>query len=338
MSEQKEQAEKSVQAEQNVQGEKSVQVEKNVQTGLQRDELVHVTVPMEWVGEMVRDVMKEQLRIPRKVIRKLVEGQGVLVNGKHVWLSTRLAEGDMLRLMLPAEQSEYILPEPIPFCTVYEDAEVLVVEKQAGLIVHPTSGHFTGTLANGVVWSWQRRGVVAKFRPVHRIDQYTSGLIVIAKNHFAHTRLTAQMMERTVERSYLAVVHGELTDDSGLIDGPIERSDEDRRVRVVRPDGQEARTEYRVLERYGAGTLVELKLHTGRTHQIRVHMKHIGHPLFGDAMYQDGDDSEWIARQALHAQVLGFTHPRTEERMRFVAALPDDMQRLTERLRSRRET
>jgi 23S rRNA pseudouridine1911/1915/1917 synthase len=297
-----------------------------------RDELLHLTVGPEWAGKMVRDVMREKLRMPRKVIRKLVESQGVLVNGQHVWLSTRLQEGDSLRLVMRAEESEEILPEPIPFCVVYEDEDVLVVEKQAGLIVHPTAGHYTGTLANGVVWSWRRRGVKAKFRPVHRIDRYTSGLIVIAKHHFAHSRLTKQMMERTIERSYLAVVHGAVASDAGVIDAPIDRSDEDRRVRVVRPDGQEARTEYRVVERFDAGTLVELKLHTGRTHQIRVHMKYIGHPLFGDALYYDGDDSEWIGRQALHARVLGFTHPRTGEFLRFESALPDDMARLVERL------
>ena len=303
---------------------------------MNRDELCSLTVDAELDGKMVREVLKDHLLMSRKIIRKLVEGEGVLVNGKHTWLSWRLREGDTLRLLLPTEESEDILPEPIPFATVYEDEDVLVVNKQAGLIVHPTHGHWTGTLANGVVHAWKERGVTARFRPVHRIDQHTSGLLVIAKNHYALKLLAGQLKERTFERSYTAIVHGRVEPDEGQVDGPIERSDEDYRVRVVRPDGQAARTDYRVVERFGAfGTQVRLQLHTGRTHQIRVHMQHIGHPLFGDSMYGTGDDAEWIERQALHAQVLGFVHPRTGESMRFEAPLPEDMERLAEALRSR---
>ncbi|MGB8955049.1 MAG: RluA family pseudouridine synthase [Tumebacillaceae bacterium] len=302
---------------------------------MNRDELCSLTVDAALDGQMVRDVLRHHLQMSRKLIRKLVEGEGVLVNGKHTWLSWRLQEGDTLRLLLPTEESEDILSEPIPFATVYEDEDVLVVNKRAGLIVHPTHGHWTGTLANGVVHAWKERGVTARFRPVHRIDQHTSGLLVIAKNHYALKLLAGQLMERTLERSYTAIVHGRVEWDEGRIEGPIDRSDEDRRIRVVRPDGQEARTDYRVVERFGMiGTLVSLKLHTGRTHQIRVHMQYIGHPLFGDAMYGTGDDAAWIERQALHAQVLGFVHPRTGETLRFEAPLPEDMAQLLDALRS----
>jgi 23S rRNA pseudouridine1911/1915/1917 synthase len=300
-----------------------------------RDELVTMTIGAELAGQMVRDILRERLLMSRKIIRKLVEGQGILLNGQHVWLSWRVQEGDVLRLTLPAEESEDILPEPIAFASVYEDDDVLVVDKQAGLIVHPTVGHWTGTLANGIVFDWQQRGIQAKFRPVHRIDQHTSGLIVIAKNHYAHKLLGAQMMERSIERAYAAVVHGVFAEPGGLVEGPIGRSDDDFRVRVVRGDGQEARTEYRVVEQFARGALIELRLHTGRTHQIRVHMKHIGHPLFGDAMYGDAEaDAAWIGRQALHAKLLGFVHPRTGEKMRFESALPQDMAGLVERLRT----
>ncbi|PWK06625.1 RluA family pseudouridine synthase [Tumebacillus permanentifrigoris] len=318
-----------------------------------RDELARLAIGEDLAGLMVKDVLRDRFEMSRKIIRKLVEGQGVLVNGEHVWLTWRLRAGDELRLLLPVEESEDILPEPIPFRSVYEDEDVLVIDKPAGLIVHPTTGHWTGTLANGVVYDWKLRGVSARFRPVHRIDQHSSGLIVVAKNHYAHKLLGEQMKQRTVERLYEAVIHGVMEEARGLVDAPIERSDEDRRVRKVRKDGQEARTAYRVLERYPfadpnpeefivvpggqikpGGTRVELKLFTGRTHQIRVHMQHLGYPLFGDAMYYKGDDSAWIERQALHAKLLGFEHPRTKEWMRFQSPLPNDMEQLVERLRA----
>jgi 23S rRNA pseudouridine1911/1915/1917 synthase len=298
-----------------------------------RDELYSLTIDAELAGKKIKDVLQKRLKMSRRVIRKLVEGQGVLLNGEPTWLSWRLAEGDHLRLLLPAEESVDILPQPIPFQSRYEDDDVLVVEKQAGLIVHPTSGHWTGTLANGVVYDWQQRGIVARFRPVHRIDQWTSGLLLIAKNHHAHQFLSRQLMARSIDRAYTAIVHGEIEQDEGLIEGPIGRSDEDFRIRVVREDGQPASTEYRVSERFEKGTQVDLKLHTGRTHQIRVHMKHIGHPLYGDAMYGTTDDAEWIGRQALHAKLLGFVHPRTGEKMLFESPLPEDMRQLVEKLR-----
>ncbi|MBL0387959.1 RluA family pseudouridine synthase [Tumebacillus sp. ITR2] len=316
------------------------------------DELARLEIGEDLTGKMVKEVLRDELEMSRKLIRKLVEGRGVLLNGEHVWLTWRLKAGDVLNLVLPAEESEDILPEPIPFTNVYEDDDVLVIDKAAGLIVHPTTGHWTGTLANGVVYDWKQRGVSARFRPVHRIDQHTSGLIVVAKNHYAHKLLGEQMKERTIERVYEAIIHGVMEEARGLVDAPIARSDEDRRVRKVRKDGQEARTAYRVLERYPfssagpeefivvpggqikpGGTKVELKLFTGRTHQIRVHMKHLGHPLFGDAMYYEGDDAAWIERQALHAKVLGFEHPRTKEWLRFESPLPADMEQLVEKLR-----
>jgi len=299
------------------------------------DELHASIVGPDWAGQMVRDVLRDNLQMSRKIVRKLVEGQGVLVNGRHVWLSWRLAEGDALCLRLPAEESEDILAEEIPFDTVYEDEDVLVVNKPAGLIVHPTHGHWTGTLANGVVWSWQQRGIVARFRPVHRIDQYTSGLLVIAKNHYALKLLAEQMKARTIRRTYAAVVHG-VPPAEGHVHAPIGLSDSDRRIRVVRAEGQEAITDYRVIEPFGSrGAQVELRLQTGRTHQIRVHMQHLGHPLFGDAMYGTGTDDAWITRQALHAQELGFVHPRTGDAMHFQLPLPADMRQLVERLRLR---
>lgn len=302
-----------------------------------KDELYALTIDQEWAGKQIKEVLQKRLHMSRRVIRKLVAAQGVLVNGEPIWLSWRLAEGDHLRLILPAEESVDILPEPITFQNVFEDEDVLVVEKRAGLIVHPTSGHWTGTLANGVVYDWQQRGIVARFRPVHRIDQWTSGLLVIAKNHHAHQLLSRQMMERTIDRAYTAIVHGVLERDEGLVVGPIGRNDDDFRVREVRADGQEASTEYRVTDRFAEGTQVDLKLHTGRTHQIRVHMKHLGHPLFGDAMYGTTDDQRWIERQALHAKLLGFVHPRSGEKMLFQSPLPEDMCRLVERLKGNSE-
>lgn len=298
-------------------------------------EIVSYTVPPEHEGKLVKDLIRNQLAISRGLLRKVVGAGGVLVNGSPVYITSRVKDGDLLQLMLLPEQSEEILPEPIPFVIMHEDQDVLVVSKPAGMVVHPTKGHYTGTLANGVVYYWQKNGESARFRPVHRIDRNTSGLLIIAKDHYSHQRLSDQLKKRTLKREYTAVVHGVLADNSGTICEPIAVDPDGGIVRLIRSEGKQAVTHFSVVERLVNATLLRLRLETGRTHQIRVHMKHIGHPLFGDDLYglQEPDGME---RQALHAEALGFIHPRTNLWMEWKATLPEDMNHLLLKLRNRK--
>jgi 23S rRNA pseudouridine1911/1915/1917 synthase len=258
--------------------------------------------------------------------------QGVRINGAPVYLTSRLKTGDLLQLWVDAEQSDTILPEPIPVPVVHEDASVLVVNKPAGLVVHPAKGHYTGTLANGVVHHWRQIGIRAKFRPVHRLDQFTSGLLVIAKDPFAHSKLTERLKRRLLIREYLAVVHGVIPTEEMTIEEPIGLPEAGTNKRIVHAAGKSAVTRLRVVERLPTATIVRLRLETGRTHQIRVHMEWLGHPLFGDPLYGIGKP-DGIDRQALHAIRLGFQHPQTDESMEWTAEIPCDMQNLIQRLR-----
>lgn len=295
-------------------------------------ELASAVVPPEYDGRMVKEWIRNQLGISRGLLRRIVQVEGVRVNGFPVYLTSRLKTGDLLQLQVDAEQSETILPEPIPVPVVYEDRSVLIVNKPAGLVVHPTKGHYTGTLANGVVYHWQQNGVRARFRPVHRLDQFTSGLLVIAKDPYAHSKLTEQLRRRILIREYLAVVHGVVPAEELTIGEPIGLPDAGTNKRMVHPAGKPAVTRLTVIERLPAATVVRLRLETGRTHQIRVHMEWFGHPLFGDLLYGIGQP-DGIDRQALHAIRLGFLHPQTDEAMEWTAEIPSDMQNLIRRLR-----
>ncbi|TCS75294.1 23S rRNA pseudouridine1911/1915/1917 synthase [Effusibacillus lacus] len=288
-------------------------------------------IPPEWDGKMVKEVIRQTLGISRGLLRKIVAENGVFVNGRPVYITSRIQAGDLLRLRTMPEWSEDILPQPIPFEVVYEDRDVLVVNKRAGLVVHPTKGHYTGTLANGVVHYWREQGETARFRPVHRLDKNTSGLLLIGKNHFSHQRLSEQIAHRQFRREYLAVVHGIVKEPAFAIDAPIMKKAGDPRERVVSESGQPAITHVAVERLLQSATLVRLRLETGRTHQIRVHMRHIGHPLFGDDLYGIGH-RDGMERQALHAEVLGFSHPRQGKRLEFTAPVPPDMQELIDRL------
>lgn len=283
-------------------------------------------------GKMVRQLLRGGMGLSRRLIRQIVTSQGILLNGEHAYLGTRVKEGDRLQLFVLREESVHILPEPLPLDIVYEDADLLVVNKPAGMVVHPTRGHYTGTLANGAVYHWLAQGEKARFHPVHRIDQDTSGLVLIAKSRFAHQQVAKELETHTLQREYQAVVHGRLGQEEGCIAEPIGRDPERPYLRRVLPEGRPAVTHYRVLERFSRGTWIQLRLETGRTHQIRVHLAFLGHPLFGDALYGHGDE-EWIERQALHAGTLGVTHPRSKERLVWHAPLPQDMEDLIQKLR-----
>jgi 23S rRNA pseudouridine1911/1915/1917 synthase len=294
-------------------------------------------------GRKLREVLRKRIGISRRLMVKLkTSEEGLSVNGQKVWPNHIVSEGDVISLRMETEVSETILPQPMALDIVFEDDHLLVLNKPAGVIVHPTTGHYLNTLANGVMHYWQERGERIRFRPVHRLDEHTSGLVVIAKHPLAQQQLSAQMMEGTVTKQYRTFVYGCPPERSGEVNAPIGRQTEDPHRRVVREDGAPSLTYYQVTETYlDQASAIDIRLGTGRTHQIRVHMTSIGCPIIGDGYYTD---EKWtstelaaslsgvIARQALHAARLGFKHPVTGEEMQLEAALPDDMKRLEQEL------
>ncbi|GIP55127.1 RluA family pseudouridine synthase [Paenibacillus vini] len=297
-------------------------------------------------GWLLKTVLQRRLGVSRKLLSRIkLTERGVMLNGERVFISVPVKPGDMVSISLEQETSEDILPEPIPFDIVYEDEALLIVNKAPGIIVHPTHGHYTGTLANGVVHYWREKGEAVRFRPVHRLDQETSGIIAIAKNAYIHQHISEQLIAGQVTKKYAALVHGCPASPDGLIDGPIDRDPLEPHRRIVTPSGYPALTYYKVSACYGLGALVELRLGTGRTHQIRVHMTSIGHSLIGDKLYTwstaQGTEGQnmsasvldaAIGRQALHAAELGFRHPLTGEDLLFRAPLPPDMETLRRKL------
>lgn len=301
---------------------------------------------MEWqvdesaVKTRIDKFVKQQLGddTSRTQIQIWIENGAVLVNGSAVKTNYKLTDGDHITLTIPEAESVEIVPEDIPLDIYYEDSDVVVVNKPRGMVVHPAPGHSSGTLVNALMAHCKDlSGINGELRPgiVHRIDKDTSGLIMAAKNDKSHTSLAAQLKEHSVTRKYLALVHGNLSHDQGTVDAPIGRDPHDRKMyTVIDRNSKHAVTHFHVVERFGDYTLLELKLETGRTHQIRVHMKFIGHPLVGDPMYGRSKGLK-IDGQALHAAVLGFVHPSTAEYKEFTAPIPDDMESLLHSLRSR---
>jgi len=302
--------------------------------------------PLEWTvdaglaGERIDKFISEALGgdVSRTQVQIWLKDGCAAVNGKPVKPNYKLSAEDRIVLTIPEPADVELAPEPIPLDVVYEDADVIVVNKQRGLVVHPAPGHYAGTLVNALLHHCHDlSGINGVLRPgiVHRIDKDTSGLIMAAKNDKAHAGLAEQLKAHTVNRKYVALVHGNVPHDQGTIDAPIGRDTADRKMYTVTDkNSKQAVTHFVVLERFGDYTLVELKLETGRTHQIRVHMKFIGHPLVGDPMYGRSKGMT-LDGQALHAAVLGFSHPRTGEPLLFEAPLPADMQELLQRIRSR---
>ncbi|MDI9493165.1 MAG: RluA family pseudouridine synthase [Bacillota bacterium] len=292
-------------------------------------------------GERMDIVLSRLLEdTSRSGVQKLIEKGGVLVNGIPVLLKKhKLAEGDLVEVNIEEPVLLEASPENIPLNIVYEDEDLLVVDKPKGMVVHPAAGNPTGTLVNGVLYHCRGRlsSINGVIRPgiVHRIDKDTSGLLVIAKNDKAHQSLAEQFAAHTITRAYRAIVHNNFTEDKGLVDAPIGRDPKNRlRMAVVQRNGKEARTHYRVLERFGKFTYIEAVLETGRTHQIRVHMAHINHPLLGDPLYGPKRSAIKAEGQMLHAKTLGFRHPSTGEYMEFDSPLPEDFDQMLAKLRS----
>ncbi len=275
--------------------------------------------------------------VSRSALHKLIEKGNVTVNKKTVNKSYRLKTGDVIEVDMPQPEAVEIAAENIPLDILYEDNDLIVVNKSQNMVVHPAPGHYTGTLVNALMYHCgnELSGINGELRPgiVHRIDKDTSGVLVIAKSDIAHRGLSTQLAEHSMKRIYNAVVYNGFDEDEGTVSTNIGRSQKDRKKMAVVKDGRNAVTHYKVLERLGKFTLVELRLETGRTHQIRVHMSHIGHPLLGDPVYGPKKQAFSAAGQILHAKVLGFVHPVTGEYMEFETALPPYFTRILDILR-----
>lgn len=296
------------------------------------------TILEDQAGERLDKVMSEELdELSRTMIQKLVKDGDIKVNEKDVKPNYRLQEGDVIQWTIPEAEEPDILPEAIPLDVVYEDEDLIVVNKPRGMVVHPAPGHYSGTLVNALLYHCKDlSGINGVMRPgiVHRIDKDTSGLLMAAKNDKTHQSLADQLKAKTSHRVYQAIVHGVPKHDRATIDAPIGRDEKDRKKMAVNLDhGKHAITHFKVLERFAGYSLVACQLETGRTHQIRVHMAYIGFPIAGDPKYGPRKTLP-IDGQALHAAELGFTHPSTGEEMRFTAPLPEDMAKLLNELRA----
>lgn len=269
----------------------------------------------------------------RSHLQKWIEDGNVKVNGQTVKPKYKLAVGDQVVITPEAPQKIDLEPENIPLDIVYEDDDVVVVNKPQGMVVHPAPGHPNHTLVNVLLYHCPLSTINGEFRPgiVHRIDKDTSGLLMVAKNDMAHRSLAAQLKAKTNKREYVALVHGVIKQDTGTIDAPIGRSRKDRKKQAIVADGRHAVTHFKVLKRFRHYTLVSCRLETGRTHQIRVHMKSIGHPLAGDPLYGPRKTLPGNG-QYLHARELGFKHPRTGKELLFTAPLPAYFQQMLDKL------
>ena len=273
----------------------------------------------------------------RNQVQQWIKDGNVLVNDQKIKPNYKCSIGDLLTIMIPEPEELNVTPEEMNLDVYYEDADVIVVNKPRGMVVHPAAGHASGTLVNGLMAHCKDlSGINGVLRPgiVHRIDKDTSGLLMVAKNDFAHEKLVDQLVAKTVTRKYEAIVHGVIKHDVGTIDAPIGRDKKDRQSMAVSDENSKhAVTHFRVIERFKDFTHVECRLETGRTHQIRVHMKYIGYPLAGDPKYGPKKTLP-INGQALHAGVLGFVHPRTEEYLEFSAPIPAEFEKLLKSLKS----
>lgn len=286
-----------------------------------------------------RFLTRQEAALSRSHLQKWIEDGRVTVGGKARKANYKLRLGDAVEVDVPEAKPVEIAPEAIELDILYEDAHLIVVNKRRGMVVHPAAGHYSGTLVNALLaHCTDLSGINGELRPgiVHRLDKDTSGVMLAAKSDTAHVSLAQQIKDKTAERTYLAIVHGNLKEESGVIEGNIGRHAADRKkMAVVASGGKPATTLFRVLERFGAYTLVECRLRTGRTHQIRVHMTQIGHPLVGDPKYGAIRSPFSIAGQALHSASLCFSHPVTGAPMAFEAPLPEDMKQILTRLRAR---
>lgn len=295
------------------------------------DRVLEYEIPSEYDGANITTVLKQHFKISTNLIKDLKKyKEGIQVNGEHKRVVDFVAKGDILKITIRDTASENIVPTDIPLDIVYEDEDVLVINKLPNMPTHPSMGNYENSLANGVMYYYKSKGEERVFRAVNRLDKDTSGLMAVAKNSYIHARLGEEIQKKELKRKYMCIVCGDVERD-GTVDAPIRRADGSVINRIVAPDGQRAVTHYRVIKRYGEYTLLEMELETGRTHQIRVHMAYIGHPLVGDWLYGT-EDHNIAKRQMLHSCYLCFTHPITGQIMEFKDEMAEDMRAFIEKL------
>ena len=307
-----------------------------------QEQRYYYTVMEEQEGMRLDQFLAAELKEhSRSYIQKLIKEKNVKVNSTVIKSNYKVAKGDQIQITIPDLTEPDILPENIPLDILYEDDDILVVNKPKGMVVHPAAGHYTGTLVNAIMYHCKDRlsGINGVLRPgiVHRIDMNTTGSLLICKNDHAHQILAEQLKEHSITRRYHAIVHGSLKADTGTVNASIGRHPTDRKKMSTKAlNGRHAVTHYRVLERLGNYTYIECELETGRTHQIRVHMASIGHPILGDDVYGPAKCPFHLEGQTLHAKILGITHPATGEYMEFDAPLPEYFMKLLSTLRQKK--
>ncbi len=292
-------------------------------------------IEVEKAQKRIDQYLMETLDISRSKIQKMITEKQILLNGKPVKSSTSVKSKDQIEVGELKEETMTAIPENIPLDIIYEDEDVIVVNKPNGMVVHPAVGNTHGTLVNALLYHSQNlSNINGEFRPgiVHRIDADTTGLLMVAKNNKAHEFLAQQLEEKKTHRKYIAIVHGVINHDTGTIDAPIGRDLNDRKKMAVMGSGKKAITHFKVLERFQAFTLIELQLETGRTHQIRVHMNYIGHPILNDPVYGKRKLIDHTG-QCLHAKELGFIHPRTKQYMKFECDMPQSFKNILEQIK-----
>lgn len=302
------------------------------------DETIEIKVTSEMAGKRLDVVLSEQCSdLTRSYINKLCKEERAALNGKTSKGNKKCKEGDVITLQVPEPTELEILPEEMNLDIVYEDQDVILINKPKGMVVHPAAGHYSGTLVNGLMAHCKDdlSGINGVLRPgiVHRIDKDTTGILIVCKNDMAHQSIAKQLYDHSITRKYHAIVYGNIKEEEGTVNAPIGRSLKDRKKMGIVMDGKHAVTHYKVLKRLKKGfTYIECQLETGRTHQIRVHMASIKHPLLGDDVYGPKKSKYTLEGQCLHAKVLGFVHPRTGEYMEFEVALPEYFEKLLNKL------
>lgn len=283
---------------------------------------IHIVITNSLAGWTVQRVLRQELRVSRTLLRTAKRNGDILLDHLPVRTNVEVKAGQILELRMRNQETK-VIPERMELDLLFEDTHLLAVNKPPGMLVHPLTTEPLGTLANGVIYHWQQQGITDQFRPVHRLDRDTSGIVLIAKNPYVHQQLQQQMKQGKFVRRYLALVAGEVFPRQGVIEASIALATDSYIKRMVSPDGKPAVSHYKVLRFLNGGSLVCVELETGRTHQVRIHLSYLGHPLWGDSLY--GGDTTKIKRQALHCAYLAFIHPVKGTLMKIACPVPEDL-------------